>query len=267
MHPRRYGIIESHRRHEHVRVQRIGRHAEVLRGTYWLDDTPVEAVSFLSRTQGDYASTVFDAASGLLVASTGRYQATGSPVHGPLDTPEGNVQIMFTRVVDVRERALPGLGAAVPAWVAPGTQLVYAGEATVTNPFDPYGFSTGWPVEVIVTLDEVGASWATFSSMTATDFGGYVERSEAQGATGPTGLYWYDPASLGLMGSGDVLDEDPNTGARLSVERADGVAVTLLTEAPGVTVRADYDVTQGLLTGLTIEQGVAIATLELMSME
>ena len=77
---------------------------QVLRGTYWLGETPVEAVSFLSRTQGDYASTVFDDASGMLVATTGRYKAAGSPVHGPLDMPEGNVQIMYTRLVDVRER-------------------------------------------------------------------------------------------------------------------------------------------------------------------
>ena len=241
------------------------RELQVLRGTYWLGETPVEAVSFLSRTQGDYASTVFDAGSGLLVASTGRYKAAGSRVRGPLDNPEGNVQIMFARFVDVRQRVLPGLGAAVPAWVVPGTQLAYAGQAVVTNPYDPYGFSTGWPVEVVVMLDEVGSSWATFRSTTATDFNGYVQRSEASGATGSTGLYWYDPASLAAMIPGTVLDEDPVTNARLSVEQADGEMVTLLTEAPGVTVRASYEVASGVLAGLVIEQGMGGITLELVS--
>ena len=240
---------------------------QVLRGTYALGDTPVESVSFLSRTQGDYASTVFDASSGLLVASTGRYQAAGSPVHSALDMPEGNVQIMFTRVVDVRDRTLPGLGSAVPAWVEPGIQLQYAGETTVTSPFDPGGFSTSWPIEVVVTLDAVGESWATFRSTTAIDFDGYVEETEALGATGSTGLYWYDPASLGLMNPDDVLDDDPLTGARLSVAGTDESSVTLLTEALGVTVRADYDTASGALTGLTVEQGVSVTTLELVSVD
>lgn len=238
---------------------------QVLRGTYWLGETPVEAVRILSRTQGDYASTVFDAGSGLLVASTRRYKAAGSPFHGPPDMLEGNVKIMFTRFVDVRERVLPGLGAAVPAWVVPGTQLVYSGQATVTNPFDPYCFSTGWPVEVVVTLDAVGGSWATFKSTTAIDFDGYVERSEASGATGSAGLYWYDPASLATMTAGTVLDEDPITGALLSVEWADGGSVTLLTEVPGVTMRASYEVASGVLTGLIIEQAVGGVTLGLVS--
>jgi hypothetical protein len=242
------------------------RELQVLRGPYRLGETSVEAVSFVSRTQGDYASTVFDTASGALVASTGRYKAAGSRVRGPLDDPEGNVQIMFARLVDVRERTLPGLGAPAPNWVVPGTRLVYQGQATVTNPFDPYGFSAGWPVEVVITFDEVGSSWATFRSATATDFNGYVERSEARGATGSTGLYWYDPVSLAAMAPGTVLDEDPVTTAVLSVEAADGASVTLLTEAPGVTVRASYEVASGVLTTLVLEQGFGAATLQLLSM-
>jgi hypothetical protein len=237
----------------------------VLRGTYQLGETPVESVAFVSRVEGDYASTVFDIDSGVLVASTGRYKGVGSPVHGPLDDPEGNVQVMFARLVDVRERELPGLGAPVPEWVTPGTQLVYQGEATVTNPFDPSGFSMGWAVELVVTLDEVGSSWATFGSTTATDFDGYVERSETAGATGSTGLYWYDPGSLAAMTAGTLLDEDPVTTARLSVESADGSSVTLLTEAPGVTARATYEVASGILTGLVLEQGYGAASLELVS--
>lgn len=237
----------------------------VLRGPYQLGDATVQAVAFVSRAEGDYGSTVFDVDSGALVASTGRYKGVGSPVHGPLDDPEGNVQVMFARLVDVRERALPGLGAAVPDWVTPGTQLVYQGEATVTNPFDAVGFSASWPVEMSLTFDEVGSSWATFESSTATDFDGYVQRSDASGATGSTGLYWYDPAALAAMTAGTILDEDPVTTARLSIESADGSAVTLLTEAPGVTARATYEVASGVLTSLVLEQGYGALSLELLS--
>jgi hypothetical protein len=238
---------------------------QILRGPYQLGDGSVDAIAFVSRSEGDYASTVFDVDSGVQVASTGRYQAADSPVHGPLDDPEGNVQIMFTRLVDVRERTLPGISAAVPAWVVPGIQLGYAGEATVSNPFDSSGFSASWPVEVVVTLTEVGSTWATFRGTTATDFDGYVDRSESSGATGSAGLYWYDPASLASMTEGTMLDDDPITSARLSVESADGTSVTLLTEAPGVTMRATYDVETGVLREMVLEQGYGAATLELVS--
>jgi hypothetical protein len=67
------------------------------------------------------------------------------------------------------------------------------------------------------------------------------------------------------MTAGTLLDEDPVTTARLSVESADGSSVTLLTEAPGVTARATYEVASGILTGLVLEQGYGAASLELVS--
>lgn len=242
------------------------RDLQVLRGPYQLGDTAVDSVGFLDRAKGDYASTVFDAASGVLIASTGRYKATGSPVHGPLDLPEGNVLIVVTRFVSTRDRALPGLGAPNPAWVVPGVELRYSGSATYTNPFDPSGFSVTYPVEVTVTIDDAGTGWATYASQTATNLNGYVERSQSHGATGSTGLYWYDPAALAQLSTGDVLDVDPTTGARLTVDSAGAPgmgAVKMRTELPGVTVVATYDPDRGILTGLTIEQALTFATVEL----
>ena len=113
--------------------------------------------------------------------------------------------------------ACPGAWAPNPAWVAPGVELRFKGTATLVNPFDPSGFQVSYPVDALVTLDEVGDGWATFASETSTDLNGYVERSSARGAAGSTGLYWYDPTALAAMGAGDVLDEDPMTGARTTV--------------------------------------------------
>lgn len=227
----------------------------------------VDRLRCRASVRGDCASTVFDAGSGLLVASTGRDKAAGSRVRDPLDVdaPEGQVQIPFARIVDVRERMLPGPEAAAPAWVVPGTQLVHTSQALVANPHDPYGLRTGWPIQVVVTVDEVGDSWATHRSTTAMDLDGCVGRSEARGATGSTGLYRCDPASPGVMTSGTRLGEVPVTNARPSVEAAGDPSVTLLTEAPGVIVRAGYDVASGVLTGLVVAQGIAAVTLELIS--
>ena len=67
------------------------------------------------------------------------------------------------------------------------------------------------------------------------------------------------------MTPGTLLDEDPITTARLSVEAADPGSVTLLTEVPGVGIRSTYDVVSGRLTGIEIEQAFGSVDLGLVS--
>ncbi len=240
----------------------------VLRGTYRLWDTDVDSVAFRDRGEGSYASTVFDSASGALIATTSRAQGAGSPVHGPLDQPEGNVLIAWTRLAGVRQREVPGLGAALPPWVHRGLVLRYGGTVTITNPFDTFGAGFSYPVEVTVTLDDTGADWATTSTTTSIDYGnGYVDSSKAVGATGAVGQYWYVPASLAQLATGDVLDEDPLTGARLTVSAVGSDFVTLRTQLSGATVVASYATADGAMTTLTLEQGVSTTQLRLTSTE
>lgn len=243
---------------------------QVLRGPYQLGETTVDSVAFLSRAEGSYASTVFDASNGALIATTGRAKAQGSQVHGPLDDPEGNVSIVWTRLVDLRQGALPGLGGPLPTWVAPGVTLSYAGTVDYVNAFDPSGFRVSYPVEMTLTVDQVGAGWATYEVRTATDLQGYLQESAGVGAAGAAGGYWYDPAALGGMSAGQVLDDDPTTGVRVAVESVDPAGgVTLRTQAPGVTVSGTYDPASGVLRRLTTEQAVTFSTLvlDLVSVE
>jgi hypothetical protein len=243
---------------------------QVLRGPYQLGEETVDSVAFLNRAEGSYASTVFDAGNGALIATTSRSQAQGSQVHGPLDDPEGNVSIVWTRLVELRQRELPGLGGPLPSWVTPGVTITYAGAVDYVNAFDPSGFRVSYPVEMTVTVDQVGAGWATYTVRTATNLEGYLQESAGVGAAGAAGGYWYDPAALAGMPAGQVLDDDPTTGVRVAVESVDPAGgVTLRTRAPGVTVTGTYDPASGVLTRLATEQAVTFSTLvlDLVSVE
>jgi hypothetical protein len=215
----------------------------------------------MSKADGTYASTVFDSKSGAQVAYTGRAKGPGSPVHGPTDNPEGNVVVAWARLVGVRQRDVPGIGGALPDWVRRGLTMRYTGTATVHNPFDP-SFRMVDPVEATVTLDDVGPGWATFSSRTSVDYNGYLDTAQGTGATGAVGQYWYAPDALRQLRAGAVLDEDPVTGARVTVDAVDGSGVTLRTEMPGVSVVATYDPSSGAMTAMTIEQSGSYTTTE-----
>ena len=201
------------------------RELQVLRGSYRLGDQDVPAVAFLAKGEGTYASTVFDQASGALIATTGRAKGPGSPVHGPIDNPEGNVVIAWARLVDVRQRSMPGLGGPLPAWVHAGTTLRYTGTLTVTNPFDPYGFTASYPIDASVVIDETGPGWATYAGTSTLHLDGYPETTRSTGAIGAVGQHWYTPDGLARLEPGMVLDDEPVTGVRLTVEdvRPDGV--------------------------------------------
>ncbi len=134
---------------------------QMLRGAYQLGEATVDSVAFLSRAEGSYASTVFDASSGALIATTSRAQAEGSQVHGPLDDPQGNVSIVWTRLADLRQRDLPGLGSPLPDWVAPGLTLTDAGSIEHVNALDP----SAWVSIGRVPVRRRGrCRWATYGS-------------------------------------------------------------------------------------------------------
>jgi hypothetical protein len=69
------------------------------------------------------------------------------------------------------------------------------------------------------------------------------------------------------MTPGDLLDEDPVTGARTTVESvgpgAAGTVVAIVTDVNGVTVRLGYDAGSGVLVSLEIVQAVTGGTIAL----
>lgn len=239
----------------------------VLHGPYVLGGTTYDAISFVAQSSGAYQSSTYDLASGALLSTNSSTKGADSPIHGPLDNPQGNNQLALTRIAGVRQRSLPGMGAPPPAWVWSTPQLVYSGTYTQANPVDPGAGTWVFPMQSTITFGEIGSTWAAFTSRSVIDVNGYEQPTDGAGVTGSTGLYWYDPATLGAMSPGDLLDEDPVTGARVSVESvapgAYGTLVTLTTAMDGVTVRAGYDRDGGVLFTLEIVQAVTGGTIAL----
>ena len=239
----------------------------ILHGPYVLGGTTYDAISFVAQSGGAYQSSTYDLASGALLSTNSSTKGADSPVHGPLDNPQGNVQLSLSRLVGVRQRSLPGTGALPPPWVASTPQLTYSGTYTQANPADPGAGTWVYPMRSTITFGEIGSTWAAFTSRTVIDVNGYEQSTDGAGVTGSTGLYWYDPATLATMSPGDLVDEDPVTGARVNVEAvapgASGTLVTLATAMDGVTVRAGYDRDSGALLTLEIVQAVTGGTIQL----
>ncbi len=242
----------------------------VLHGPYVLGDATYDALSFVAQGGGAYLSTTYDLASGALLAMNSSTQGADAPVHGPLDNPQGNTQLALTKIAGLRQRSLPGMGTPPPSWVVPGQQLAYSGTYTQVNPVDPGSGPWVYPMQSTITFGEVGSTWAAFTNHDVIVLNGYEQPTDGAGVTGSTGLYWYAPAALAGMSPGDLVDEDPITGARITVESVEsvdlagsGVLVALTMAMDGVTVRTGYDRDSGVLVTLEINQAVTGSTVQL----
>lgn len=252
---------------ELARLERDGLPGMLMaRGPYQIGDTTYDTLSFWSEVGRGRFSYTYDLATGLLVAANTSTQGATSPfrVEGD-DPPQGNTQLTMTRLVGVRQRALPGLGAARPDWLSSGRQLRYTGTYNWTNPLDPSTGNLTYPLEHQVAFGNVGPGWAAHSARTLVPQ--IFQDSTINGITGPTGQYWYSAAALAAMTAGQQLDADPVTGERVTVTyagpNANGANVVVIeSQMPGVRASATYDANNGLLIGYdlnTSSTGITIS--------
>jgi len=243
----------------------------VLRGDYPLGGRTYHAVSFAVTTPGAYQQYTYDTESGVLLSATTSTAGATSPVSAPGEAPpQGNTQLTVSFFAGVRQRSVPGADGATPDWLAHTTRLDYAGTYSWVNPVDPSSGTFTSPMTMGVSLGRGGGSWAPYAAQTAIQGLGSTTGS---GITGPTGLYWLSPTALSALAAraaaapGQVVDQDPITGEQLVVEGGGRDAsgrtfLTLVSRLPGITTRAGYDTTSGVLaayaaqvpgTGTTID--------------
>lgn len=177
----------------------------------------------------------------------------------------GNTQLTMTRLLDVRQRTLPGQNAVVPDWVAGTTTLSYGGNYNWTNPIDPSSGSMDLPTEHTVTVGPRGSTWAAYTARTLVP--GLAYDVTTPGVGGGVGSYWWDPLALQAMSEGQTLDQDPITNERLFVSyrglSSDGTeTVVIESQLPGVETRSTYDMT-GLLVAYEVTQGSIGATISI----
>jgi hypothetical protein len=231
----------------------------VLRGSYRLNNTTYDAISFVNGlgagSGGNYVSYTYDLATGILLSANTATAGVRSPFAAPGEgAPTSNTQLTVSRFLGQRQRALPGLGAAVPQWAGTATVLAYQGLYNWVNPVG--GADSGaiqLPAQHTVEFAAGGgATWRPFTSRTVSQQAALDAR--LQNVSGSTGLYWYAPDALARMTQGQVLDQDPITTETVSVSYAGAgqngqPIVAIDNQAQGFVIRRTYETQTGLLIG------------------
>ena len=222
----------------------------VLRGEVTVAGKAYQAVSLVDPTAGAYSFFAYDSVTGVMLFSALRMAA--------VDGAPAPAQMSLTELRGVRQLATPGLGAAVPGWLAQGAELAYAGtHEFVLSPLDPMNSTQTSTVSWRTKFTQVGATWALYeSSGTVTSTLGATTELAGAGAIGGTGPYWWDPTALAGMTAGQVLDTDPHTGYTLTVREVTqataGPVVVIAGAMPGLQAETRYDTATGVMVGQTV---------------
>jgi hypothetical protein len=224
---------------------------DILVGQTTVVDQTVPTVSFVRGLgTSSYESHTYDQGSGLLVASS---SSTGGPsssfvIDGMPTTSTGNTQLTLTQLVGLRKRDLPGMDGRIPDWLTSTSGLQYSGLYTIFSTVDPTQTPMQLPMQQDIGI--VGRAPGSVSYVARTVVPTAGRDASVPGVGGAVHLYWWDPAALRTLRTGQVLDEDPITGARLVVAHAgpgaSGDVVVVDGTAPGIATRATYD-DQGML--------------------
>jgi hypothetical protein len=100
---------------------------KVLRGNYEVEGVTYNAVSFVSLKPGSYQSYAYDTETGLQIAATTRTTPSTTLLEAPQTAGNGSAQLYVSRLLGYRQRNVPGLNGANPAWVGRTRQLSYNG--------------------------------------------------------------------------------------------------------------------------------------------
>jgi hypothetical protein len=234
----------------------------VLRGPYPLNGRQYSAVSFVSNSGSAYTSYTYDAETGILLAATTSTAGATSPIAAPGENPPvGNSQLTITRFLGMRQRQVPGIGTAVPAFAVRGGTLQYGGTYTWTNPIDPSSGTLQYPMRYQVQLSPGGATWMSFRGQSVVEGFLGAQPEQTGVASGDGAGFWYDPGALGSMRPGQVLDQDPLTGEQVVVAGVQNNVVAIDNRIPGIGQRRQFNVRDGELVALDLQtpaSGIAL---------
>ncbi|MCU0274124.1 MAG: hypothetical protein MUE34_12910 [Acidimicrobiales bacterium] len=240
---------------------------KILRMPYTIDGR--EFSSLWIQSLGDDANLtwVYDLDSGILLHTASA--TTGPPIAGPVaagEGREGNTFLTQSTLVDVRDLDLPWADGTAPSWVGTTSRLQYEGFSTVSVLGDP---SVMLGSSLAVERRSSGTDWVryrmarTTSSTVSPSVTEYLERVEGSAMVGA--LFLPVEELAGLV-PGQVLDQDPVTGAVVSVVSVEPITgsfvVTIREEGPGEVSEVVYDgrsgvastiVTENLLLGIRTE--------------
>lgn len=231
---------------------------------YPLDGKTYDALTTQISGPDSFIRNTYDLATGLLLVHTSSSTGKGglAPAgNGQAAPAQGVTTIVSSRLVSVRQRALPWAGQKdLPQWLQKGQQLRFAG--TCTNSLGQ-GIVAPWRYDLVLALDAVVGGFVMAQMQTRLDYGYGTAPQETSTpvvyGAGMTGPLWIAPATLRALRGDQVLDEDPVTKRRLRCVGSDGRTTSILEEGPTDGVQFTYDLQSGALVAVAqrLQQGPA----------
>lgn len=228
----------------------------VVREPFTVGGQTYDAVIMVTERQDYRSSMAYDQASGLLLMATERTGDLNYAMGGaPTPSTSGS-----TELLGVRQVQLPwSLAEPLPDAIRNLQGLRYQG--TIVNSMPGIAIidtSYTTTVENQLSVQQRGATFLHLrvdSTITQPQaLGGGRATSQSDAVLSNAGAYFLPPSALARLQVGQVLDQDPITGIRLSVERVDANAVSLVAQSANMTVRNSYDPRSGLLLLAELQQ-------------
>lgn len=214
----------------------------VERGPFQHGGRTYNAISISTNYQNNRSWRVYDLDSGILLSFT---EASGDPNN----TAAGYTSAV-QEFVNVRQVALPwSTTVPLPSNIQNLSSLTYSGQVVQSTPgITMFDASSTYEMQVTYTMQQRGAAWMTAQSTMNLSMMGIPLSPVQQQVVITSGTGHFIPTSvIPQLQAGQVLDTDPVTGHRLSVERADQSGVVLVTEGPGYRFASTFDPGSGVM--------------------
>jgi hypothetical protein len=219
-------------------------HLTILPMPYTLDGHTYDCVSFKYQTDTAYTCSIYDKATGIMLASAASVAAGNNDKFGS----KGGTNLMVARFKGLRQRDVSWAEAPAPGWLHTVRRMTGSGTYTVTMANTP---QFPLAVDVVNDVDERGSDWFLFhqTSTIAMAQGMPPQTSTAVMLAGPAqiGGLWMAPAALTRFTAGQVLDSDPLIGTRTSVVAVRGNLVQIREAGGSHVIDFLYDSGSGQL--------------------
>jgi hypothetical protein len=190
---------------------------------------------------------MFDQESGLLLFH--RY-AIGDPLYE--DSQAGQLTLLQRRRLSI-----PWRRDIKPDWVRTGVNLEYEGVYGTVPPASP---RVDLPYGLTARITRAQRRWSEYE---VTDYLYGVVNTRGSRVSGTAQLFdalWLPVSAAGRIRTGQVLDTDPVTGARIVVESKDAATVVLAEIGDAYRTALNYDAVDGRLLGISSQTQVGLAT-------
>jgi hypothetical protein len=229
----------------------------ITRGLRRFGNVDLDVVSIATSRPDTYVSHTYDLASGLLLFGGTVFRQEGARIADDsgriLEDLRGSSGYTHLAFLGVRQLEVPWLGAAPPAWAAPGTTIVYEGTRRAEFA-QPSGLPPlpGDGIRVAYTLQQrlgdglLAASLVEEANPAGVPMPG-VTSQRVFASNGFDGL-WIPPDALARLAPNTLLDRDPYTRQDVVYAGTSGDLHVILVQNTGEVGEYYYDRGSGFLT-------------------